>query len=116
MAPFRFTRSDELEGAEFVEVDLRGARLPDGEAGRVLADLATRPSVPGRKRIVLRFLTAPVRVVGGSRARGLEVTGTRLVERDGRVVAESAAEDIDEHRVLDLVMEGQPLAVGARPA
>ncbi len=29
-----------------------------------------------------------------------------LVISDGRVVAESAAAEIDEHRVLDLVMEG----------
>ena len=31
-----------------------------------------------------------------------------LVIREGRVVHESAADDIDESRVLDLVMEGTP--------
>ncbi|TDC13627.1 sugar ABC transporter ATP-binding protein [Streptomyces sp. 8K308] len=41
-----------------------------------------------------------------------------LVISDGRIVAESAAEDIDEHRVLDLVLQGQPVAAstaGAEP-
>ncbi len=36
MAPFRFTRSDELEGAEFVEVDLRGARFVGADLSGVV--------------------------------------------------------------------------------
>jgi ribose transport system ATP-binding protein len=37
-----------------------------------------------------------------------------LVVADGRVVAEARADDLDEHRVLDLIMEGTPHA-GAAP-
>jgi ribose transport system ATP-binding protein len=33
-----------------------------------------------------------------------------LVIADGRVVAEGPAGDLDEHRVLDLIMEGTPHA------
>jgi ribose transport system ATP-binding protein len=37
-----------------------------------------------------------------------------LVVADGRVVAEAPAAELDEHRVLDLVMEGStPLADAA---
>jgi ribose transport system ATP-binding protein len=36
-----------------------------------------------------------------------------LVMREGRVVHTGPSEDIDEHRVLDLVMEGQPAAKAA---
>ena len=33
-----------------------------------------------------------------------------LVIAEGRVVAEAPADDLDEHRVLDLIMEGTPHA------
>jgi len=75
-----------------VEVDLRGAPLPEGEAGRILSGLMGRTPTPGRRRVVLRFLSAPVRVVGDTRVTGLEVTGTRLVERGGALVAEPTGE------------------------
>ncbi|MDE0775711.1 MAG: FAD-dependent oxidoreductase [Nocardioides sp.] len=55
---------------------------------RLLKDLAARPRTPGRRTVVLRFLTAPLRLVGDDRVTGIEVTGTRL-DRDaeGRTVA-----------------------------
>ncbi|MFF7259069.1 sugar ABC transporter ATP-binding protein [Streptomyces sp. NPDC008159] len=39
-----------------------------------------------------------------------------LVLREGRVVHTAPARDLDEHRVLDLVMEGSPVASAASPA
>ncbi|WP_435059878.1 FAD-dependent oxidoreductase [Streptomyces sp. bgisy060] len=39
----------------------------------VLARLAARTPVPGRRRIVLRFRTRPVRIVGGDRVAGVVV-------------------------------------------
>ncbi len=55
---------------------------------RLLAEIAQRPLTPGARTIVLRFLTAPQRLLGDDRVRGLEVARTRL-ERgdDGRTVA-----------------------------
>ncbi|NLD86267.1 MAG: FAD-dependent oxidoreductase [Actinomycetales bacterium] len=50
-----------------------------------LADLAARPApVPGedRRRIVLRFQTSPVEVVGTDRAEGLRVVRTRIDDDD----------------------------------
>jgi ferredoxin--NADP+ reductase len=55
---------------------------------RLLKDLAARPRTPGRRTVVLRFLTAPVRLLGDDRVTGIEVTGTRLEQgADGRAVA-----------------------------
>ncbi|MGW0122556.1 FAD-dependent oxidoreductase [Streptomyces sp. NPDC003327] len=54
----------------------------------LLAELAARTPVPGRRRIVLRFRTAPVRVLGADRATGVEVTRTDLrAAADGSVRA-----------------------------
>jgi ribose transport system ATP-binding protein len=38
-----------------------------------------------------------------------------LVVADGAIVAEAPADALDEHRVLDLVMEGTAAHVGAAP-
>jgi ferredoxin--NADP+ reductase len=72
-----------------VVVETGGAALDaDDQRTRLLAELAARPLTPGVRTIVLRFLTAPLRVVGEDRVTGLEVARTRL-ERgpDGRTTA-----------------------------
>lgn len=84
-------------GAFDVEVDLGGAPLPEDQRGDVLRDLAALPTDPARRRIVLRFLTQPVRLLGEGRVTGVEVTRTRLVETEGRVVAEPT----DEREVIE---------------
>jgi ferredoxin--NADP+ reductase len=52
------------------------ARLPDGKP----------------RRIVLRFLTSPVSIVGGERVEGIEVVRNELVEEDGRLAARPTGE------------------------
>nr|WP_239091541.1 FAD-dependent oxidoreductase [Streptomyces sp. SID14478] len=62
---------------------------PDAtEKTRLLSELAARTPVEGRRRIVLRFLTGPVRITGEDRVRALEVTRTILhTDDDGTVRA-----------------------------
>ncbi|GHB44633.1 ferredoxin [Streptomyces xanthochromogenes] len=58
------------------------------EKTRLMAELAARTPVEGRRRIVLRFLTAPVRIVGDGSVRALDVTATTLgTDGDGTVRA-----------------------------
>jgi ferredoxin--NADP+ reductase len=60
-----------------VLVDTGGARIGAGSArGALLAELAGRRPRPGRRRIVLRFHTAPVRILGEERVTGVEVART----------------------------------------
>ncbi|MER7949410.1 FAD-dependent oxidoreductase [Streptomyces sp. NPDC096079] len=47
-----------------------------GPKAAVLAELAARTPVPGRRRIVLRFRTRPTGILGGDRVTGLAVEGT----------------------------------------
>ncbi len=67
--------------------DLLAEGLHD-QRSRLVRDLSSRPPTSGVRTIVLRFLAAPVRLVGGEHVTGLEVARTRL-ERgaDGGVVA-----------------------------
>ncbi|WP_299058015.1 FAD-dependent oxidoreductase [uncultured Nocardioides sp.] len=87
-----------------VVVEPGGAELGDSQAERLLADLLARTPTPGRRRIVLRFLTAPVRVLGeGGRVSGLEVVRTRLqTDQDGvsRAVATDDTEVLATGTVL----------------
>lgn len=66
-----------LAAIEGLDVVVEGEVAVSSEKTRILADLASRPRTPGARRIVLRFHTSPVRVVGTDRATGLEVTGPR---------------------------------------
>ncbi|MGO4258580.1 FAD-dependent oxidoreductase [Marmoricola sp. RAF53] len=78
-----------------VVVETGGAELDlQTQKGRLLAEIAARPQRPDRRRIVLRFCTAPVRVLGGpdDAVTGLEVERTRLEAVDGRVVATPTGE------------------------
>jgi len=60
--------------------------------GRLLAELAARPTVPGRRRIVLRFCATPVRILGTESVTGVEIERTRLEQVDGRTVAVGTGE------------------------
>ena len=73
----------------------------------------TRLSVGARAEIykLIRSLAdsgVAVVVVSSEVEEVLGLSDRVLVIREGRVVHESAADDIDESRVLDLVMEGTP--------
>ncbi|WP_375003314.1 FAD-dependent oxidoreductase [Aeromicrobium sp. CTD01-1L150] len=72
----------------------------------------TRTPDPSRRRIVLRFMTAPVAVLGRDRATGLRVVPTRLRGLDGRTVAEPVGpeSDVEASLVLRSVgYRGEPL-------
>ncbi len=91
------------DGAVDVVVDTAGAPIEGTDQKSVLiADLAARATHPGRRRIVLRFFTRPVAILGGTGVTG--VTGVE-VERDG------VREVIDAGLVLRaIVYHGQPVA------
>ncbi|MCX5386978.1 FAD-dependent oxidoreductase [Streptomyces sp. NBC_00083] len=81
-----------LGALEDVDVCVEGPPellAPDGtDRTRLLAELAARTPVEGRRRIVLRFLTGPVRITGDACVRALDVTTTMLVtDADGAVRA-----------------------------
>lgn len=79
-----------LAGLEDVDVVVDTGGVPiiaDSAKTRLLAELALRTPVAGRRRIVLRFATAPLRVLGDDHVTGLEVTRTALVARGGRTEA-----------------------------
>ncbi len=73
--------------------------LPDHPKVQALRDGVTRDPDPGRRRIVLRFLTAPVEVVGDQRVEGLRVTRTAL--RDDPVTGRTVAEVVGPEEVLE---------------
>jgi len=64
----------------------------------ILAELAARTPTPGRRRIVLRFHAAPVRMLGEERVEGIEVARTAVV--DGRGVPTGETEQIAAGLVL----------------
>lgn len=72
-----------------VVVDNGGLAIPtDSPRGELLADLARRTPRPGARRIVLRFRTAPLRVLGDGEVQAIEVTPTELrPDEQGRIRA-----------------------------
>ncbi|WP_435201256.1 FAD-dependent oxidoreductase [Janibacter sp. GS2] len=103
-----------VEGID-VEVDAPAAELRgDDPRTRLLADLAARPARGTGRRIVLRFLSAPVRYTGTERVTGVDVTRTRLVpDGSGRLTAVPTGEV--EHVAAGLVLRsvgyrGTPVA------
>ncbi|MGW6012584.1 FAD-dependent oxidoreductase [Streptomyces sp. NPDC055210] len=89
-----FTVPELLALSAIEDVDVRVEGWPDGldpaatEKTRLLSRLAARTPVGGRRRIVLRFLTSPVRLTGDTSVRALEVTATALhTDEDGSVRA-----------------------------
>lgn len=94
-----------LAGLDDIDVVVEGSVDATSEKTRILADLAARDQRPGLRRIVLRFNTAPVRVVGTDAVEGLEVARTTVV--DGRAVVGDQREVIETGLVLR--------AIGYRP-
>jgi ferredoxin--NADP+ reductase len=87
-----------LAGIDEIDVVVEGPVEVTSEKTRILADLAARDPRPGLRRIVLRFNSAPVRIVGTSEVEGLEVATTEVV--DGRAVVTDAREVIEAGLVL----------------
>ncbi|MGP3776360.1 FAD-dependent oxidoreductase [Streptomyces sp. SDT5-1] len=91
-----------------------GVAADTSEKTRLLADLAARTPVEGRRRIVLRFLTGPVRITGDGAVRALEVTPTELhTDEDGTVRARptGATETLETGLVLRSVgYRARPMA------
>ncbi|MCW4355194.1 FAD-dependent oxidoreductase [Hoyosella sp. YIM 151337] len=84
----------------------------NSQAAKILAEMAAEPN-RGRRRIVLRFRTAPVRVVGAERVEGIEVARTKLVPAaDGslRATLTDDTEIIETDMVLRSVgYRGRPI-------
>jgi ferredoxin--NADP+ reductase len=87
-----------LAGLDDVDVVVEGDVEPTDAKTRILAEIACRRPVPGRRRIVLRFNRAPVRLLGTGAVGGLEVERTEVV--DGRAVPTGEIERIDAGLVL----------------
>jgi ferredoxin--NADP+ reductase len=87
-----------MAGIDEIDVVVEGAVEVTSEKTRILADLAARDPRPGLRRIVLRFNTAPVRIVGSTAVEGLEVARTTVV--DGRAVLADETEVIPAGLVL----------------
>jgi ferredoxin--NADP+ reductase len=58
----------------------------------ILREYAAHPADGKPRRIVLRFLASPVRIVGDERVEGVEVVRNELVEEAGRIVARPTGE------------------------
>lgn len=77
-----------LAGLDDVDVVVDGPVEVTSAKTEILAELAARPPVPGRRRIVLRFRAAPVRILGDDRVTGIEVAHTELRSApDGQIQA-----------------------------
>jgi ferredoxin--NADP+ reductase len=94
----------ELAGADVVvdpaDLELDAASERELEADRdrarrnveLLREYAARVPEGKPRRIVLRFLTSPVRILGEDRVEGIEVVHNELVEEGGRIVARPVGE------------------------
>ena len=83
-----------VEGA----VGSAGVTSDETDKGGILAELASRTPVAGRRRIVLRFHTAPVRIIGDEQVEAIEVVRTEVV--GGRAVPTGETEHISAGLVL----------------
>jgi ferredoxin--NADP+ reductase len=94
----------ELAGAEPVvdpsDLDLDEASVAELEADRerarrnfeLLQEYAARASDGKPRRIVLRFLTSPLAILGEDRVEAIELVRNELVEENGRLVARPTGE------------------------
>ena len=87
-----------LAALDDVDVVVEGAVEVTSDKTELLAELARRTPVAGRRRIVLRFHVAPVRILGDEQVEGLEVVRTEVV--DGRAVPTGETEQIPAGLVL----------------
>jgi len=87
-----------LAGLDDIDVVVEGEGAVTSAKTEILAELAARTLVPGRRRIVLRFHAAPVRLLGDDRVDGLEVVRTEVV--DSRAVPTGETERIEAGLVL----------------
>ncbi|MBA4085955.1 MAG: 4Fe-4S ferredoxin [Kytococcus sp.] len=105
-----------LAGLDTVDVVVEApAHLLEGDdpRTRLLAEMAARPPREGARRIVLRFLSAPVGYTGTDRVTGVDIALTRLVEDEGGTRAEATGQV--EHLEAGLVLRsvgyrGEPVA------
>lgn len=81
-----------------IDVIVEGEVAGDGDVAAVLAQAASRPTDPAHRRIVLRFNTAPVRVLGDGHVLGIEVA--RTVVTDAGVEFTDAREVVETRMVL----------------
>jgi ferredoxin--NADP+ reductase len=78
---------------------------------RLLADLAARP-LRGGPRMVLRFLTSPLEIIGENKVTSIRLTANRLAIKDGRTVAKPTSEvqELETGLVVRSVgYRGQPI-------
>ena len=87
-----------LAALDDVDVVVEGAVEVTSDKTELLAELARRTPVAGRRRIVLRFHVAPVRILGDEQVEGFEVVRTEVV--DGRAVPTGETEQIPAGLVL----------------
>lgn len=86
-----------IDGLDVV-VDPGGCDIdPTTTAGRVLAELAQRAPRPGCPRIVLRFATSPVRVLGTAESgvTGVELVRNRLETTPGGTVRPVPTDEVE---------------------
>lgn len=81
---------------------------------RLADEYSRRPATPGNRRIVLRYLTNPIEILGQDRVTGLRVARNRLERNEFGVVnavATSVHEDIDAGLIVRAVgYRGAPVA------
>ena len=94
----------ELAGADVIvdpaDLELDAASERELEADRerarrnidLLREFAARPAEGKPRRIVLRFRTSPVAILGEDRVEGVEVVRNELVHENGRIVARPTGE------------------------
>jgi ferredoxin--NADP+ reductase len=94
----------ELDGADVVvdpadlELDPESERELEADRERarrnidLLREFAARPPDGKPRRIVLRFLASPVRILGEERVEGVEIVRNELVSENGRLVARATGE------------------------
>ncbi|MER5949870.1 FAD-dependent oxidoreductase [Streptomyces sp. NPDC001904] len=113
-----FTVPELLALSALTDVDVSVEGWPEGldpdtdEKTRLLSQLAARTPVDGRRRIVLRFLTSPVRLIGETSVQALEITATALhTDEDGTVRARPTGDP----RALETGLVLRSVGYRARP-
>ena len=82
----------DLELDEASERELAADQQRAGRNLELLREYAQRAPEGKPRRLVLRFLSSPVAIVGDERVEGIEVVRNELVEENGRIVARPTGE------------------------